>query len=133
MSLGDFGAASPPPITTPSVDDQGLEVCNVCETHLDVVETAVLEVPVSAIQMTIADVFRRFDVETLRSRGDTCPSCGALYPQTVSNAQAHGWNGHVGVRVERADGQEVWVPVRLEDFPAPLREYINHVREDGNS
>ena len=129
MTLKDYGAASPPPVTTPSEDHQGLAVCNVCDTHLDVVETAILEVPVSAVAMKLADVCRRHGVQELRSRGDTCPSCGALYPQTVSGPQAHGWQRHVGVRVERADGEEIWVPVRLEDFPRPLREYINHVRE----
>lgn len=128
MSLDDYGAASPPPITTAGRDEQGLEVCNVCDTHLDVVETAVLEIPVSAITMKLADVCRRHDVQELRSRGDTCPSCGALYPRTVSNGQANGWQAHVGVRVEQADGEEIWVPVRLEDFPEPLRQYINHVR-----
>lgn len=129
MSLDNYGAASPPPITEPTIDGQGLEVCNVCETHLDVVDTAILDVPVSAVAMKIADVCRRNDVRSLRSRGDTCPSCGALYPKTVEGPQAHGWDGHIGVRVERADASEVWVPVRLEDFPEPLQRYINHVRE----
>lgn len=129
MTLANYGAASPPPITTAAVDEQGFEICNVCDSHLDVVETAIVEVPVSAVKMKIADVCRRHGVETLRSRGDTCPACGALYPQTVSSPQAHGWVGHVGVRVERADGEEIRVPVRLEDFPEPLRKAINHVRE----
>lgn len=129
MSLQDYGVESPPPITEPERDGHGSEVCPVCDCQLELVETAVIDVPISVVQLdAISDVCRRNGVTELRTRGETCPSCGALFPETVLGPDAAGWQDHIGVRVERADGSETRVPVRLEEFPDPLEEYIREVR-----
>jgi hypothetical protein len=129
--LADFGAEAPPPITQLERADDGAERCPVCEeSDMSFVDTAVVDIPVSRINAEhIAATMKDHGVTEVRSRGDACPVCGALMPKTVSGPQAHGWEGHVGARVECADGTEIWVPVRLEDFPEPLHRYINHVRE----
>lgn len=125
-TLGDYGADAPPPITTAAIDDEGLEQCPVCDTHLDVIETAVIEIPVATFANdVIAGICRRGDVLEVRSRGDVCGNCGALFPHTVPSPAANGWEKHVGTRVEQADGCIVRVPTVFEDFPEPLQNAIN--------
>lgn len=130
VSLSEFGAETHPPVTTPATDDQGIDQCPVCDAHLDMVETAVIDIPVSTFASdVIADICRRGDVDSVRSRGDACGACGALFPHTVGyeDAAARGWDGHVGTLVERANGEVIRVPTRFEDFPAPLQQAINEV------
>jgi hypothetical protein len=128
MTLAEYGAESPPPITTSTTDAQGVSQCPVCDTQLDIIDTAIIHIPVVAFASDgIADICRRFDVHEVRSRGDVCPHCDALFPNTVNSPSAHGWQKPVGTRVERADGSVIRVPTRLEDFPTALRDHVTKV------
>lgn len=128
MNLAEYGAETAPPITTPEVSEAGIECCPSCEAKLDRVEADTLDLPVSRLRADrVADVFRAVDVRRVRSWGEECPVCGAMFPATVSTPAAAGWPGYIGTTVRRADGTAIRVPTRIEDFPKPLLLAIHEV------
>lgn len=135
-TLSNFGTDAIPEIRRPvraQAGDKGCPRCSLRFSDMAAGETgAVQDLPVEAL-VFLTDACKRRGVESLRTHGWRCTAHrqDILLPSTVCTIEAKGFHEElIGVPVSFDAGDPIQrVPVRLDDYPAPIAAHFRTVMD----